>query len=216
MVEILVGPSEHAFRVHKTVLCGKIPYFDKMFNGGFKEAQEQYANLPDDDPDAFGLFLEWLYVGRIPPIPRKSISNNEERTKMHLDRIKLYCFAEKIMAPTIMDSTITSIIRAHIRNNTSPGFLTIEFAYQNSPSTSCLRKYMSLVVHDLTTSSLVGWSNEEFHNFLMKLGEGMMDLVGLLRGSSGQVTSDPHKLPICTFHAHSEKEVCRFKEDAEM
>ncbi|TVY30925.1 hypothetical protein LHYA1_G000752 [Lachnellula hyalina] len=40
MVDILVGPEQKAFRVHKHLLCTKVPYFHKMFNGGFKEASD--------------------------------------------------------------------------------------------------------------------------------------------------------------------------------
>lgn len=38
-------------------------YFKKMFEGGFAEAVDGKANLPEDDAAAFGLFLEWLYTG---------------------------------------------------------------------------------------------------------------------------------------------------------
>ncbi|KAH6682678.1 hypothetical protein B0J14DRAFT_646909 [Halenospora varia] len=37
MVDILVGPTEQPFRVHKKLICSKVPYFDKMFNNGFVE-----------------------------------------------------------------------------------------------------------------------------------------------------------------------------------
>ena len=43
MVDLFVGPEKKLFRVHKSFLCNKIPYFDKMFNGGFKEAIESQA-----------------------------------------------------------------------------------------------------------------------------------------------------------------------------
>jgi len=31
MVDLYVGLEKEHFRVHKAALCGKIPYFDKMF-----------------------------------------------------------------------------------------------------------------------------------------------------------------------------------------
>ncbi|KAE8443675.1 hypothetical protein EG329_001447 [Mollisiaceae sp. DMI_Dod_QoI] len=58
MVDIYVGPEEEPFRVHKQKLCRRIPYFDKMFNGQFKEASENVGRLPEDDPAAFDVLME--------------------------------------------------------------------------------------------------------------------------------------------------------------
>jgi len=60
MVDILVGAEKKLFRLHKTFLCQRIDYFDKMFNGEFVEAAG-IANLPEDDPAAFDLLVEWMF-----------------------------------------------------------------------------------------------------------------------------------------------------------
>jgi hypothetical protein len=38
-----------------------------MFSGGFKEVIESTVRMPEDDPDAFDLFMEWIYAGRLNP-----------------------------------------------------------------------------------------------------------------------------------------------------
>jgi hypothetical protein len=38
-----------------------------MFAGGFNEVVESTVWMSEDDPDAFNLFLEWLYAGRLSP-----------------------------------------------------------------------------------------------------------------------------------------------------
>lgn len=48
MVELLIGPHEHSFLVHKELLCTKIPYFDKMFKGGWEESAQSMAKFPED------------------------------------------------------------------------------------------------------------------------------------------------------------------------
>jgi hypothetical protein len=58
MVDIYVGPKERLFRVHKALLCKKVPYFDKMFNGEFREASQNVAKFPDDHPAAFDRLLQ--------------------------------------------------------------------------------------------------------------------------------------------------------------
>jgi BTB/POZ domain len=59
------GTIVEPFKVHKKILCQKIPYFDKMFNEGWTETGTQSATLPDDDPKAFKLLVGWVYGGKI-------------------------------------------------------------------------------------------------------------------------------------------------------
>jgi hypothetical protein len=52
------------------VLCEKVPYFDKMFNGAFNEGVEGVATLPEDEPAAFDLLMGYLYTGTVRPYPQ--------------------------------------------------------------------------------------------------------------------------------------------------
>lgn len=61
VVTLLVGPDEVAFVVHKARLIRRIPYFEKMFNGHFKETVDQVGTFPEDDPATFDLLIEWVY-----------------------------------------------------------------------------------------------------------------------------------------------------------
>ena len=67
IVNIEVGTEDNKalFTIHRKVLCSKIPFFDKMFNGGFEEAKTQCATLPEDDPSGFHLLVGWVYTGSI-------------------------------------------------------------------------------------------------------------------------------------------------------
>ncbi|EFW15376.1 hypothetical protein D8B26_008067 [Coccidioides posadasii str. Silveira] len=64
---IKIGPT--AYDVSKTLLCSRSPYFAGMFNGKFKEGQEQSAVLEEIEGvvsnRSFRLFLQWLYLGRV-------------------------------------------------------------------------------------------------------------------------------------------------------
>lgn len=67
MVDLYVGSGENErqFRVHKEVLCDKLEYFDKMFNGGFAEVLDNEARFPEDDPEYFDVLLDWVYSGSL-------------------------------------------------------------------------------------------------------------------------------------------------------
>ncbi|WQF89307.1 Putative BTB/POZ domain-containing protein [Colletotrichum destructivum] len=69
-----------AYSVHKVVLCGQSPFFDKALAGSFQQranealiktssnsfskgAATATVDLPEDDPDILERFLEYLYTG---------------------------------------------------------------------------------------------------------------------------------------------------------
>jgi hypothetical protein len=67
IVKISVGDSKNpeVFQVHKKFFCGNTPYFDKMFNGNFRECIDQSATFPEDEPRIWKLLIGWLYKGTI-------------------------------------------------------------------------------------------------------------------------------------------------------
>lgn len=67
MVELKVGTNDQIrrFTVHKKLLCDKIPYFQIMFGGPWKEANEYAATFPEEDPESFDLLLSWVYSGTL-------------------------------------------------------------------------------------------------------------------------------------------------------
>ena len=78
MVDIYVGPSKKRFQLYKAKLCTRIPYFDKMFNGNFKEASVNVAYL-DDDPASFDLLADWVLVRKV--LVRQGVINNHHRLR---------------------------------------------------------------------------------------------------------------------------------------
>lgn len=58
----MVGPSQTVWRLHENLLSGTSDFFRAAFNSGFKESLEDRLLLPEDDPQAFELFVRWLYA----------------------------------------------------------------------------------------------------------------------------------------------------------
>ncbi|KAK4692430.1 hypothetical protein P7C71_g4777, partial [Lecanoromycetidae sp. Uapishka_2] len=56
IVDIVVGPAKKVFKIHKEILCSASTYFRAALNGGFKEAEEQTVELPDDKVKVFKYF----------------------------------------------------------------------------------------------------------------------------------------------------------------
>lgn len=65
MVTLKVGKNKKAFAVHKKLLCEKIPYFEKMFQGLWIEASGNIATFPEDEVECFDVLIGWLYSGAL-------------------------------------------------------------------------------------------------------------------------------------------------------
>ena len=66
MVTIMVGAKKKKFVLHKELVCRNAPYFDRMFNGNFKEAKTQKCCLQGEEPSTFELFVSYIYAGHFP------------------------------------------------------------------------------------------------------------------------------------------------------
>ncbi|KAL1967481.1 hypothetical protein VTN77DRAFT_3266 [Rasamsonia byssochlamydoides] len=51
------------------------PVFEAMIDGRFKEGKQEMIRLPDDSPDAFAVFVHWLYTRQL---PEKSEDGSQE------------------------------------------------------------------------------------------------------------------------------------------
>jgi hypothetical protein len=50
------------FTVHQDLISTRSEFFAKALRGDWKEAQERTVVLPDDEPEVFRLYLQFLYV----------------------------------------------------------------------------------------------------------------------------------------------------------
>lgn len=64
---MVVGPTGNTRTWHlpKKLLVNASPFFAAALNGSFAEATSKVINLPEDNTDAFALFVRWLFVGDI-------------------------------------------------------------------------------------------------------------------------------------------------------
>ena len=104
IVKLFVGPNKKGFTVHRKLLCDRSPYFAAMLNRdhGFKEALEGVVYMPEDSEFAVSLLIDFLYRGYLPAF--ESVDNVESIL------FPLYCLAEEICLPILVDRVITLII----------------------------------------------------------------------------------------------------------
>ncbi len=64
IILIIVGKQKAKFGVHKKVLVRSSAFFEGCFRARMKEAEENTVILPEDDPEAFEIVVDWMYGGR--------------------------------------------------------------------------------------------------------------------------------------------------------
>lgn len=67
-IAVIVGTGgfRKTWHLPKELLTNSSPFFDAALKTGcFAEAKSKVVNLPEDDVDAFALYIRWLYVGEI-------------------------------------------------------------------------------------------------------------------------------------------------------
>ncbi|KAH6954354.1 hypothetical protein DER45DRAFT_615683 [Fusarium avenaceum] len=70
----IVCGNDH-YKVHKSIVCSRSPFFKKACNGKFKESQTSEVKLDYDDPIAVRMMIEYLYLLTYTP-PLKNIHDS--------------------------------------------------------------------------------------------------------------------------------------------
>ncbi|KAK5651162.1 hypothetical protein OQA88_13209 [Cercophora sp. LCS_1] len=59
-----IGPQKREFFIHSVLLSNQSPAFERLVNGGFKEAREYHAELDNVDGETFAAFVQYAYTGQ--------------------------------------------------------------------------------------------------------------------------------------------------------
>lgn len=210
--------------MHKNVLCHKVPYFEKMFGGGFREAADMSATLPEDDANAFTTLLEWVYRGGFyvfsPDEPRLSDYNDNATLSLY----KLYGLADKLCLPDLMDYIMTSLLFHWESNGIVPGRVGITAGFDGSPPGSPMRLLMAKFLHMyymvmINTREESKYTTEQLSATIVHHPELAKLFVDVLVGDSWAFKWNDDRLVIwtfsyCEFHVHAkdEEETCPFRE----
>jgi len=78
VVSVLVGKERKEFIVHKKLICQASKFFNDAFTGPFKEGQENKMDMPEDDPEVFSCFIDWLYRNPLPVVEDTYVAEKKE------------------------------------------------------------------------------------------------------------------------------------------
>jgi len=208
-VTIYVGKERKEYNIHKKVICDTADYFSKAFTGAFQE-REGVMNLPEESPDAFGLFVDWLYKGIVPSVP----------SQKHLERLfKLYVFAEKLclieLANKAMDK-IKNLSECYPSAKTTTAMAS--YAFQNTFTDSPLRHWaVQDFVRHLDERRLPGIPNarlsEDLNHLCLKNDDFFEGYFSFLRMNDHEELPNPRENQSnCDFHRHRAEQTCYLEE----
>ena len=105
---IHVGKEEErrTYQIYTELLQDKSEYFRGALSNGFKESLAQEIDLPEANPAAFGVFVDWAYKGRI---------CDDHNTETLL--IDVWILADRIMCPDLQNKAIDLLKIYHSNNS---------------------------------------------------------------------------------------------------
>jgi hypothetical protein len=213
-VEIEVGKDakKQTFHIHKKLLTGKSPVFDKMFNGGFKESSTQFATLPKDDPVVFDIFVQWLYSSTIHALKLASAYDDVLYNLL----FDVHYFALKYVVIELADRAVTSILEVMNGFNILPTPTQWAAVYRKTARGSKLRLLMTrsaVFVLLCLPENVKEFTKTAISDVFEADKDFLLDVLTAIRPEKSYATTkelDPRKAPCCDYHEHPKTNVCPY------
>ena len=202
VIEILIGLDEARYLVHKDVICPASPFFERCLQHDMKESSTKTVRLPEDDPQAFAVILEWVYDRGRPVV--KGGSRQVRRM------VQAYQLADKLCMESLTNSTADAVKTYHVAN------LSYACVVVGLPAVPIKDFLMDQLAYDISRGDM--WTDpkaktdpKEF--FISGTSEvaHVMERSGLfamdLRRDKKLKDSSPE--PDCKYHKHLDSEKCK-------
>ncbi|KAL9032508.1 MAG: hypothetical protein Q9180_006459 [Flavoplaca navasiana] len=133
-VNVGSGGDAESWIIHKRLLTHHSPFFAAALKGNFAESATNTVSLVEDDPDAFKLFVQWLYSGELALGELASYSKS-------LPRVACLAWAlgDKLQCPVFQDRAMLQLLAYHKREYLVED--TVWLIYNVSPPGSKLRSF---------------------------------------------------------------------------
>jgi hypothetical protein len=198
----VVGPKRVKFGVHKGILIRRSAFLRAALTGTFKEATEGTVTLQEDSPKVFGVFVSWLYTGKL------ENTVDEIPTPYGSNRLaELYIFADRYDVPILRNDAIDALVTTR-QNLQIPASFFRKVYDATLPKDPLRRLLADMVVFDTDIRESVVAYRESYpaEMLLDMLVVSSERIDALLSGSgNGRWPWNPTKSNICSsYHTHEE------------
>ena len=126
------GDDSQTWSLPKNLLTHVSPFFAAALDGPFSESNSHKMLLPEDDPAAFELFVQWLYIG-------ETGKDSTDHTSVH---VRAWTLGDKLGCPVFQDRAMLKLLQFHAGEH---GIIiepeTLQLAYEGSAANSKLRRW---------------------------------------------------------------------------
>lgn len=198
---VLVGETKQEFYIHEDLICASSDFFKAAMRNECQESLSRSVDLPEEDPEIFEVYRQWLYSGRICTIENDSEPCNVVRESRNLSHA--YVLGEKLQDATFKDTILDSIIE-HSDDGRKWSINMIKIIWEGTPPASLTRKYL--------IDRFIYYGNEELlSRFRHRLPEDFFYeiAVALLKCRARPGGKAPYKKhSICKYHEHAKDKPC--------
>jgi hypothetical protein len=195
MITVRVGQARKTkdFVAPRSFLTTRSEFIRRAMNGSWKEAATRIVKLPEDNPETFAIYINFVYSGQLSTATKTSgeleIMNSDEASneirKEHRTLFQVYVLAEKLQDVAIKNATVEATLALsqlldRNRQWTVPAWHTINIVYDGTLPNNPARRFVT----DLWTSLDI---NSIFRNFL-NLNKEFLDDLGDSMSKSRLVT----------------------------
>lgn len=193
-IHVTVGSKKASFNVHKRFVCNASPFFQSACNSLFKEAMDKEVYLPKADPEAFDIFMGWLYMGNVKfptcPIDKTSVL---ESGAYWLSIANTYLLASYLQCTAFGNALLDSVSRI-IRDQQVtilPSPEVINLVYESTISDCGLRR-LFIAINVWQTTPKHWAENSPWRSYLQNLPvEYCHDLIAALHKKNHHGDQDP-------------------------
>jgi hypothetical protein len=167
-IQVGLEPNDAKFVAHESFLTARSEFFRRAINGSWKESDTRVVKLPEDDPEIFALYINYIYTGQLVTAQK---SNEEFATLDFIDFGKIIhaeyhaLFCVYVMAEKFVDiATKKAVLAAAIEVTGSkslegrwevPTFITINTVYSGTPQKSPARRLVTDMCSSLPLKSIL-------------------------------------------------------------
>ncbi|KAK5446386.1 hypothetical protein LTS15_009725 [Exophiala xenobiotica] len=207
IVTVYVGHKRKRFFLHRELICQRSPFMEKCLKKDrFDEGYKNELYLPEDDPKAFSILVEWIYRNKLP-------ARNDPTFDLS-DLSASYCMADKFameeLQNNIMDLVRSSFSRRENEQCKPPHFSALALTHLTGPPKSPLKRfYIEHLVHHMLKHPR--WYHELKRNEANRADLEELfkipDLVSYIFKKVWQFQAEPWKDPAlwdkCCYHVHA-------------
>ncbi|KAK5125111.1 hypothetical protein LTR85_000786 [Meristemomyces frigidus] len=203
-----VGGPPTSYFIHRSVLCSSGHFFKTRLKPEWSRTDEAHAKLPVQEPDAFNLYVNWLYMRGIPLTAPDKDDDAQHRAEWK-NLAAAFVVGEAVMDDPFKDA----IMDALCAKARSPKGATlwavmnavVQTLYDGAPPSSPARKWLLAVfIHHAPDDALDPNTGDLPKHFVWDLARAHTDgrkPLSVMELGSGAALK-------CTYHSHGEAEEC--------